>query len=142
MSLSRHPARSKLAQSEFLSDVPKFCLIVDASAAARESCARILKSLNFAIAEAESGSGAIEACRLISPDLIVLDWNMPVLDGISCLRVIRGMRLGLRPAIIMCTDEFWLPDIREALDAGADEYMIKPFDRDLLHDKLTHLDLI
>jgi len=122
--------------------VPKFCLIVDDSATIRKFSARLLMSMNFIVGEAEHGLAAVEACRLIAPDLILLDWNMPEMDGLACLRAVRAMNLNPRPLIVMCTTENVLPKITEALAAGADEYIMKPFDRDVLRDKLTQLDLI
>ena len=122
--------------------LPKFCLIVDDSSTIRKFSARLLKSMNFIVGEAEHGLAAVEACRLIVPDLILLDWNMPEMDGITCLRAVRAMNLEPRPIIVMCTTENVLPKITEALAAGADEYIMKPFDRDVLRDKLSQLELI
>jgi len=121
---------------------PKFCLIVDDSATIRKFSARLLAAMNFVVGEAEHGLAAIKACRLIVPDLILLDWNMPEMDGLTCLKAVRAMDLQPRPMIVMCTTENVLPKITEALAAGADEYIMKPFDRDVLRDKLAQLELI
>ena len=122
--------------------LPKFCLVVDDSSTIRKFSARLLKAMNFIVGEAEHGLAALEACRLIVPDLILLDWNMPQMDGITCLRELRAMNLEPRPVIVMCTTENVLPKITQALSAGADEYIMKPFDRDVLRDKLAQLDLV
>ena len=127
---------------ELPSNLPKFCLIVDDSSTIRKFSARLLKSMNFAVGEAEHGLAALEACRMIVPDLILLDWNMPEMDGLTCLKELRAMNLEPRPTIVMCTTENVLPKITQALEAGADEYIMKPFDRDVLRDKLTQLELI
>ena len=122
--------------------VPKFCLIVDDSSTIRKFSARLLKGMNFIVGEADTGLAAVESCRLIVPELVLLDWNMPEMDGITCLRAIRAMNLEPRPTIVMCTTENVLPKITEALAAGADEYIMKPFDRDVLYDKLSQLELV
>lgn len=127
---------------ETVSTPPKFCLIVDDSSTIRKFSARLLQGMNFVVGEAEHGLAAVEACALIVPDLILLDWNMPEMDGLTCLKAVRAMNLNPRPLIVMCTTENVLPKITEALAAGADEYIMKPFDRDVLRDKLSQLELI
>ena len=127
---------------ELLAMPPKFCLVVDDSSTIRKFCARLLTGLNFAVGEAENGLMAVEACKLVVPDLILLDWNMPEMDGLTCLKAVRAMDLQPRPMIVMCTTENVLPKITEALAAGADEYIMKPFDRDVLRDKLAQLELV
>ena len=67
---------------------------------------------------------------------------MPEMDGITCLRTMRAMQLAPRPSVVMCTTESGLSKIREALEAGADEFIMKPYDRDVLLDKLEQLGLI
>lgn len=125
-----------------VSEAPKFCLIVDDSSTIRKFSARLLTSMNFIVGEAEHGLAAVEACRLVVPDLVLLDWNMPEMNGLECLKALRAMDLKPRPAIVMCTTENVLPKITEALAAGADEYIMKPFDRDVLRDKLAQLELV
>ncbi|MBL6936517.1 MAG: response regulator [Alphaproteobacteria bacterium] len=127
---------------ETVSEAPKFCLIVDDSSTIRKFSARLLTSMNFIVGEAEHGLAAVEACRLVVPDLVLLDWNMPEMNGLECLKALRAMDLKPRPAIVMCTTENVLPKITEALAAGADEYIMKPFDRDVLRDKLAQLELV
>jgi two-component system chemotaxis response regulator CheY len=83
----------------------------------------------------------VEHCKKEVPDIIMLDWNMPEMDGISCLRVLRAMEMPRRPIIVMCTTEIKVSKIQEALAAGADEYIMKPFNRDVLLDKLAQLPL-
>jgi two-component system chemotaxis response regulator CheY len=125
-----------------VSVVPKFCLIVDDSSTIRKFSGRLLTGMGFVVGEAEHGLAAVEACRLIVPDLVLLDWNMPEMDGLECLKALRAMDLNPRPMVVMCTTENVLPKITEALAAGADEYIMKPFDRDVLRDKLAQLELI
>jgi two-component system chemotaxis response regulator CheY len=117
------------------------CLVVDDSRVIRRVAVDMLKDLGFAVAEAEHGLAAVEFCRTRVPDFVLLDWNMPEMDGISCLRKLRAMALEPRPAVVMCTTESGMPKICEALEAGADEYIMKPYDRDVLLDKLEQLGL-
>ena len=92
-------------------------------------------------AEAENGRAAVEFCRKSVPEFILLDWNMPEMDGIACLRTLRTMDLEPRPSVVMCTTENGLAKIREALEAGADEFIMKPYDREVLLDKLVQVGL-
>lgn len=117
------------------------CLIVDDSATIRRVMAGMIQKLGYEVAQAPTGAQAVAYCRDQVPDLIFLDWNMPVMDGITCLRALRAMPLTPRPTIILCTSEHTLPKIHEALDSGADEYIMKPFDADIVHDKLAQLGL-
>ncbi|MGD0866993.1 MAG: response regulator [Rhizomicrobium sp.] len=117
------------------------CLVVDDSSAIRRVVASLFRDLNFDVAEAPTGVHAVEHCKKEVPDIIMLDWNMPEMDGISCLRVLRAMEMPRRPIIVMCTTEIKVSKIQEALAAGADEYIMKPFNRDVLLDKLAQLPL-
>jgi two-component system chemotaxis response regulator CheY len=117
------------------------CLVVDDSRVIRRMAADILKSLGLRTAEAEHGLRAVEFCRKMVPDMVLLDWNMPEMDGITCLRALRAMPLDPRPLVVMCTTENSVSKIREALEAGADEYIMKPYDREVLLDKLVQLGL-
>ena len=119
----------------------KTCLIVDDSSAIRKVIASLFRELDFSIAEAPTGADAVEHCKSHSPDVVMLDWNMPVMDGITCLRALRAMEMPKRPVVVMCTTESQMAKIQEALAAGADEYIMKPFNRDVLLDKLSQLDL-
>jgi two-component system chemotaxis response regulator CheY len=118
------------------------CLVVDDSRVIRRVAVDMLKSLGFKVAEAEHGLAAVEFCRGRVPDFILLDWNMPEMDGITCLRTLRAMNLAPRPRVVMCTTESGMTKICEALEAGADEYIMKPYDRDVLLDKLDQLCLM
>jgi len=109
------------------------CLVVDDSRVIRQVAAKFLKGFVFQVAEAENGRAAVE--------FVLLDWNMPEMDGITCLRTIRAMDLEPRPSVVMCTTENGLAKIREALEAGADEFIMKPYDREVLLDKLVQIGL-
>jgi two-component system chemotaxis response regulator CheY len=115
------------------------CLVVDDSATIRRVIAGLFREFGFEVAEAQDGQRAVEHCRKSTPDLVMLDWNMPVMDGITCLRALRAAKLPSRPTVVMCTTENQMGKIQQALSAGADEYIMKPFDKDVLLDKLTQL---
>ena len=118
------------------------CLVVDDSRVIRRLAVEILAGLGLRTAEAEHGLAAVNFCRATVPDFVLLDWNMPVMDGITCLRALRAMDLNPRPFVVMCTTENGLAKIREALEAGADEYIMKPYDREVLLDKLAQVGLV
>lgn len=115
----------------------KTCLVVDDSRVIRKVARRILEDIGFDIAEAGDGMEALAWCRATMPDAILLDWNMPVMTGIEFLRHLRLEEGGDRPTVVFCTVETDLERIREALEAGADEYIMKPFDGDIVASKLA-----
>lgn len=120
----------------------KTCLIVDDSRIIRKVARRILEDFDFEVAEAADGVEALAYCRAEMPDAILLDWVMPVMDGLTFLRQLRAEPGGDEPKVIFCTAETEPVRIREALSAGADEYMMKPFDGDILESKLAETGLV
>ena len=114
----------------------KTCLVVDDSKVIRKVARHILETLNFAVEEAGDGEEALTRVRAASPDVILLDWNMPVMSGIEFLRTLGTEKMARRPKVVFCTTESGIGHIRAAVDAGADEYVMKPFDRDTLQSKL------
>ena len=87
--------------------------------------------------EASDGAEALAACRSAMPDAVLLDWNLPVMNGFDILDHIRALPGGERARVVFCSVESDLIFIRQALDRGADEYVIKPFDADILASKLA-----
>ena len=120
----------------------KHCLVVDDSRVIRKVACRILEDLHFETEEAEDGATALEACRIKMPDVILLDGNMPAMTGVEFLRLLRGARDGDKPVIVLCTTEHDVNRISDALSAGADEYLLKPFDSDLVRSKLADIGLV
>ncbi len=120
----------------------KSCLIVDDSSVIRKVARRILESLDFQIVEAENGEEAIETCKRNLPDAILLDWNMPKMDGYDFLRVLRRLPGGDRPKVVFCTTENDVAHIARALHAGANEYIMKPFDKEIVEAKFQEVGLI
>jgi two-component system chemotaxis response regulator CheY len=120
----------------------KTCLIVDDSSVIRKVARRILEGLEFQIMEAENGEEAIETCKRQLPDAILLDWNMPKMDGYDFLRVLRRLPGGDGPKVVFCTTENDVAHIARALHAGANEYIMKPFDKDIVQAKFQEVGLI
>ncbi len=118
------------------------CLVVDDSLVVRKAARRIIEGLGFAVREAKDGQEALTACRESLPDGVLLDWNMPVMDGITFLRAARAEFGPDHPRIVLCTTESELARIIEALGAGAQEYVMKPFDADIIRDKFTQAGLL
>ena len=94
----------------------KHCLVVDDSAVIRKVARRILEDMSFKTSEAENGRDALDQCRKSMPDVVLLDWNMPVMDGIE--------------------------HITRAINAGANEYIMKPFDRGIMEAKFHEVGLV
>jgi two-component system chemotaxis response regulator CheY len=115
----------------------KTCLVVDDSRAVRKVARRILEELRFSVVEAADGKLAIEHCLAAMPDAVLLDWSMPVMSGIEFLRQLRRTPGGEVPVVLFCTSHGDLDHIQEALVAGANEYLLKPFDGEILQAKLT-----
>ena len=120
----------------------KTCLVVDDSSVIRKVARRILEGLDFQISEAENGEEAIEVCRQQIPDAILLDWNMPKMDGYEFLRALRRLPGGDKPKVVFCTTENDVAHIARALHAGANEYIMKPFDKDIVEAKFQEVGLL
>ena len=119
----------------------KHCLVVDDSAVIRKVARRILEGLSFRVSEAEDGRQAMLACEAEMPDAVLLDWNMPVMDGYQFLQALRKMPRGDAPKVVFCTTENDVGHIARAIHAGADEYIMKPFDKDIMTAKLQEVGL-
>ena len=120
----------------------KSCLIVDDSRVIRMVARRILEDLNFEIQEADNGQNALDHCHNEMPDVVLLDWNMPVMSGIDFLRALRRTAGGEEPVVVFCTTETDMNHIREAIAAGANEYIMKPFDSDIIQAKFAQAGLL
>jgi two-component system chemotaxis response regulator CheY len=116
-----------------------YCLIADDSPAMRKVLRGILTELGFEVDEAANGMEALESCRARCPDAMLLDWNMPVMDGFDVLAALG--KDGPRPKVIFCTSGAESAPVIRAMSAGASEYLVKPFDRDLLSSKFATLGL-
>ena len=121
---------------------PKMCLVVDDSRVVRKVARRILESLEFEIAEAGDGAEALAFCRTAMPDAVLLDWAMPVMDGLEFVSALRREPEGAQPVVIFCAAENDPARIATALESGADEYIMKPFDGDIIACKFGQAGLL
>jgi len=120
----------------------KLCLVVDDSRVVRKVARRIIEDLGFACEEAENGQIAYEMCETHMPHVILLDWNMPVMDGIEFLEKLRSMDNGDTPKVVFCTTENDMTHIQRAIQAGANEYIMKPFDSEIIESKFVQIGAI
>ena len=120
----------------------KTCMIVDDSSVIRKVARRILEGLEFEVMEAEDGEQALDLCRRQLPNAILLDWNMPRMDGYEFLRMLRRLPGGDGPKVVFCTTENDVAHIARALHAGANEYIMKPFDKEIVEAKFQEVGLI
>lgn len=118
------------------------CLIVDDSSTIRKITRKIVEELGFTALEAEDGLQAKHACEKSMPDVIILDWNMPVMSGIEFLKALRSMENGDYPIVLFCTTETGMDFIQNGIEAGANEYIMKPFDKGIVEMKFIQLGLI
>ena len=117
----------------------RLCLIVDDSRTVRRIARRILEDAGMRVAEAADGLEGLEACRTRRPDYVLLDWNMPRMNGIDCLRAVRAEFGNDLPRVILCTTENDPEHIVAAIEAGAQEFIMKPFDADILLGKISEI---
>jgi two-component system chemotaxis response regulator CheY len=134
--------RTLAALAEATGDAMKTCLVVDDSSVIRKVARRILEGLDFQITEAEDGQQALAQCQRQLPDAVLLDWNMPVMDGYEFLKALRRLPGGDAPKVVFCTTENDVVHIARALHAGANEYIMKPFDKDIVEAKFHEVGLI
>ena len=120
----------------------KTCLVVDDSSIVRKIARRILEELQFSVIEAEDGVDAQVHCKRAMPEAILLDWNMPVIDGYQFLGHLRRMPGGDTPKVVFCTTETSIDHISRAIDGGANEYIMKPFDKGIVSAKFAEVGLI
>ena len=118
------------------------CLVVDDSRVVRKVARKILEANGFEVTEAADGQLALEACRTRLPDCVLLDWNMPVMDGITFLKTLRQEFGPDNPPVVFCTTENDMDHIEQAIMNGAQEYIMKPFDEDILTGKFAQVGLL
>lgn len=122
-----------------MSGSPLCCLVVDDSTVVRKVARRILEAHGFAVEEANNGAVALEVCHRHLPDVVLLDWNMPVMNGIEFLKALRREYGPERPLVVFCTTESEIRFIEEAIANGAQEFIMKPFDEEILMGKFAQI---
>ncbi|MFO0109487.1 MAG: response regulator [Alphaproteobacteria bacterium] len=118
------------------------CLIVDDSKIVRKVMRKIIEPMGFNILEAEDGQQALDAFKEGGIELVMLDWNMPVMNGMEFLLKLRANTTIAQPMVVFCTTENEFSKIQEALMNGANEYVMKPFDEEIIRGKLEQLGMI
>lgn len=118
------------------------CLVVDDSRTVRKIARRMLEANGFTVCEAEDGSLALTACREAMPDCVLLDWNMPVMNGLEFLKALRAEFGPDNPAVVFCTTENDMAFIEQAIECGAQEFIMKPFDEEILIGKFSQVGLL
>ncbi|MEO1490178.1 MAG: response regulator [Pseudomonadota bacterium] len=117
----------------------KVCLIVDDSRVIRKVSSKIARSLGYVAIEAQDGTEALARCKQAMPHLVLTDWNMPEMDGLEFVTRLRAIPTPKPPTIVFCTSKGDAADIHEGIKAGADDYIVKPFDEAGLRAKLERL---
>ncbi len=123
-------------------DSKKTCLVVDDSRVVRKVARRILEVHGYNVEEAEDGSLALDSCRDHLPDCVLLDWNMPVMNGLEFLEALRVEFGPANPPVVFCTTENDSNFIERAIASGAQEYIMKPFNEEILVGKFEQVGLL
>ena len=121
---------------------PRTCLVVDDSRVVRKVARRILEGQGFDVVEAEDGQVALDACRAAMPGCVLLDWNMPVMNGLEFLQALRREFGPDKPPVVFCTTENDVNHIELAISNGAQEFIMKPFDEEILFGKFSQVGLL
>lgn len=111
-------------------------LVIDDSQAMRTILGGILAGLGFDVAEARTAADALEAIRTRGVDVALVDWNMPGMDGLEFVKRVRADQALAAVKILMVSTESKPAKVARALEAGANEYVMKPFSRVVLLEKL------
>jgi len=119
----------------------KQVLVVDDSPVIRKTARRILEGMQLQTSEAVDGEQALNACSFLMPDAIIVDWSMPVVDGFEFIKQLRRMPGGEKPKVLFCTSEYDVAQIARALHSGADDILLKPFDKDIVKAKFDEIGL-
>jgi two-component system chemotaxis response regulator CheY len=127
------------ASGEAKQAAAKTCLIVDDSRVIRKVSSKIAKSLGFVPIEAQDGHEALARCKKAMPHLVLTDWDMPEMDGLEFVKQLRAIPTPKPPVVVFCTSKNKAADVHAGIQAGADDYITKPFDEAGLRAKLERL---
>ncbi len=117
-------------------------LVIDDSRTMRLILGRMLRDLGLDVTEASNGRDALAQLDAgLSPAVILVDWNMPEMTGIEFVEAVRQPPYESTAKLVMVTTETEVPQVRRALESGADEYVMKPFTSDAIIEKLQLLGL-
>jgi two-component system chemotaxis response regulator CheY len=120
--------------------MPMQCLVIDDSKAVRLLVSSILREQGFDVEGAANGQEGLDRLRDNAEiGLVLVDWNMPVMDGLEFIQAVRSQREWDGVRIVMVTTESESQQVQRAMTAGADEYVMKPFTREVLVAKLSLL---
>jgi two-component system, chemotaxis family, chemotaxis protein CheY len=122
--------------------VARTCLVVDDSRVVHKVARRILEDHGYAVSESDDGQQALDACRAQMPDCVLLDWNMPVMNGLDVLKRLRAECGPAHPIAVFCTTETDMSAIEQAISNGAQEYVMKPFDEEIFVGKFAQAGLL
>ncbi len=118
-------------------------LVIDDSRTTRMILRRMLKELGFEVEEAENGLQALDLLKSIPlPNIALVDWNMPIMDGYQFVKYVRSLAKFNKLLLMMVTTETELDRLAAALDAGVDEYVMKPFTKEIIEEKFEILGLV
>jgi two-component system, chemotaxis family, chemotaxis protein CheY len=101
-----------------------------------------MNNLDFEVIEAENGQVALDICDTGLPDMILLDWHMPVMGGMEFLQTFRPVFKKKRPYILYCATENDRMELARAITAGANDYVLKPYDREALRTRIADAGLM
>lgn len=124
-----------------MAEAPYF-LVADDSSVIRKVARRICEDLSIRVAEAEDAEQMLEVCRDEMPDAIMVDWHIRGSDAFDLIKELRGMEHGKDPKVLFCMTEFNLAQIARAKRAGADDHLLKPFDKEVMQAKLKEIGLL
>lgn len=116
-------------------------LVIDDSKSIRTILTDILLGIGFSVKEATNGLEAMDLIRKEKVDLALVDWHMPEMDGCEFIRAVRRDKAYKGMRMLMVTTETAVDKVEEALAAGADEYIMKPFTREMIVDKIALMGL-
>lgn len=120
----------------------KTCLIADDSQIVRRVARKLLEGFGLKVLESVTSEETLNVIQEKNPDVVLLDWYMPERTGLDMMTVLGQIPKAKRPVVIFCTTENHVENIEKALAAGADEYIMKPFDEEILRTKLVQTGIL
>jgi len=114
-------------------------LIVDDSAVVRKIARRVLEGMALTASEAESGNDGLVICSLAMPDAVLIDSDIPDIDSCEFVKRLRRLPGGDHPKVVICASENDPPSLARTIYAGADDFVLKPLEGDLLRSKFSNV---